>query len=435
MSEQATLLKNMRDRRIECWEKAKAVAATAFDEKRAMTGEEERQFKEWDDEISRIDTTVQDITAGEQRALAFEQAVTQIAGQPATPGIDPGASAGAAPAMSYEQENEEFRKLVGSAPGVGLDFGWPKAFERRMLNKGSTVEYRALADASVPMPTSFIHQLYTYLVDTSSIRQAGATVISTTTGEGILIPRSTAEGAAAWVAEAATLPTGDPTIGSVTLSSHKAGKLIQVSKELATDVGFDLIGYLAQSSGRNLGILTNAAYVSGTGTTQPNGLLGSGGATVAITGTAGQGGTAGLPTGAGGGFGVVLSMYHSILPQYRPRAAWMMNDSTVKSLRQVTDTLGRFIWEPSLQAGVPDTLFGKPVYANPAFPTFGISVSGVIAFGDFSAYYIRDVSPLRFERSDEYLFGNDQIAFRALMRTDGVLVDTNAIKLYATPAT
>jgi HK97 family phage major capsid protein len=435
MSEQATLLNRMRDQRLSSWEQMKSLRGKAFEEKRDMTGEEERQWKEWDDEITRIDTTVQEIEAQELRAAAFEQATTRVLGQPAVAGVDPGAPAGAAPAMSYEQENEEFRKLVAPhvRAGEGLDFHWPTTVERRMLTRGG-IETRALADASVPMPTSFIHQLYTYLVDTSSIRQAGATVISTQTGESILVPRSTAEGAAVWVAEAAALTASDPTLSSITLGSHKAGKLIQVSKELATDVGFDLVGYLAQSSGRNLGILTNAGYVSGTGTTQPLGILGQ--ATVGVTGTAGAGGLVGLPTATGGdvGFDWFWDLYHSIIPQYRPRASWMMNDATIKYARKLKDTLGRYIWEPSLQAGVPDTVMGHSVYANPAFPVFGAN-NTPIAFGDFSAYYIRDVTPLRFERSDEYAFNTDQISFRALMRTDGNLVDVNAVKTYLCPAT
>jgi HK97 family phage major capsid protein len=430
MSEQAALLTRMRDQRASCWDKCKSIGEKAFEEKRALTADEQRQWDAWDDEMTQIDTSVQTIEAGEKRALATESTIAGILGQQPAAGV-PGAPA--APGMSYEQENEEFRKLVGQHPGSGLDFAWPTTFERRMLNRGG-IESRALADASVPMPTSFIHQLYTYLVDTSSIRQAGATVISTQTGESILVPRATSEGAAVWVAEAAALSAGDPTLSSITLGSHKSGKLIQVSKELATDVGFDLVGYLAQSSGRNLGILTNAGYVSGTGTTQPLGILGQ--ATVGVTGTAGAGGLVGLPTATGGDvqFDWFWDLYHSIIPQYRPRAAWMMNDATVKYSRKLKDTLGRYLWEPSLQAGVPDTIMGKPVYANPAFPLFGANTTP-IAFGDFSAYYIRDVTPLRFERSDEYAFNTDQISFRALMRTDGNLVDVNAVKTYQCPAT
>ena len=55
-----------------------------------------------------------------------------------------------------------------------------------------------------------------------------------------------------------------------------------------------------------------------------------------------------------------------------------------------------------------------------------------VLFGDFSAYYIRDVRELRFERSDNDEFNKDLVTFRALLRTDGDLIDTTgAIKHYA----
>jgi HK97 family phage major capsid protein len=179
-------------------------------------------------------------------------------------------------------------------------------------------------------------------------------------------------------------------------------------------------------------VASNAAYVSGTAATQPSGFMANAG--VAMTGASGAGGLVGLPTATGGDYGadILVNMYHSIIPQYRPRASWMMNDSTIKIVRKLKDTLGRFIWEPSLQAGVADTLLGKPVYANPSMDVFG-SGKKPIAFGDFSAYYIRDVTPLRFERSDEFAFGTDLISFRALMRTDGELIDTSAVKVYVCP--
>jgi hypothetical protein len=37
---------------------------------------------------------------------------------------------------------------------------------------------------------------------------------------------------------------------------------------------------------------------------------------------------------------------------------------------------------------------------------------------------------LRFERSDEFRFQNDLVAFRAVIRIDGALVDINAIKTF-----
>jgi HK97 family phage major capsid protein len=52
-----------------------------------------------------------------------------------------------------------------------------------------------------------------------------------------------------------------------------------------------------------------------------------------------------------------------------------------------------------------------------------------VAYGDFQAYYIRDVGGFRFERSDDVYFASDEIAFRGVLETDSDLIDTNAIKL------
>ena len=422
-------INNLVDKRLNLVQQMRALSDRAFEEDRDMSGEEQRQFDELDAEAERLDRRVQALCNGEQRAKQTEEMISSITRQPVNQQI---ALRGAdqyqvqsADAMDAQTLNEEFRKLV-TGELRSLEFNWPSIIERRALAKTT----------DVPMPTSFIHQLYTYLVDTSSVRQAGATVISTTTGEQIIVPRSTAEGGATWFAESTAITANDATLGSVTLTSHKVGKLIQVSKELATDVGFDLVGYLAQSSGRNIGITTNGSYVTGAtaGTTTPVGILNV--ATVGVTAASGVGGNTGFPTATSGEYGAdyLVDLYHSVIPQYRPRASWMMNDATIKVIRRLKDSLGRFIWEPSLQAGVADTLLGKPVFANPAFPTFATgSAVYPIAFGDFSAYYIRDVTPLRFERSDEYAFNTDQISFRALMRTDGNLIDANAIKLYQCP--
>ena len=53
-----------------------------------------------------------------------------------------------------------------------------------------------------------------------------------------------------------------------------------------------------------------------------------------------------------------------------------------------------------------------------------------IAFGDMSKYFIRIVNGVRFERSDEFRFQNDLVAFRCILRLDGALVDTGAVKTF-----
>jgi HK97 family phage major capsid protein len=60
------------------------------------------------------------------------------------------------------------------------------------------------------------------------------------------------------------------------------------------------------------------------------------------------------------------------------------------------------------------------------------TAAGVTGFdyGDWSRYFVGIAEGLRFERSDEFRFQNDLVAFRAVIRIDGALVDINAIKTF-----
>ena len=55
------------------------------------------------------------------------------------------------------------------------------------------------------------------------------------------------------------------------------------------------------------------------------------------------------------------------------------------------DTTDQYLWQPSIQAGAPDTLLGKPVYTDPNVAAVATSAKSV-AFGDFSAYFVRQVN-------------------------------------------
>jgi len=409
-------VKKLQDRRQSVWEQAKRLADSASDENRNFTGEEERQWREYDSELDSLDKRVQDILNGEQRAANAERQIADIAGRP----IETAGGGGMDGGKTAEQVDKELRAFLK---------GETRSYELALPN---AVERRSLLDSSTPLPTSFIGQLYRFLVDTSSIRQTNPTVYTTSSGENLVIPRSTAEGTAAWTAEAAALTASDPTLSSVSLGAFKVAKLIQISSELLADTGFDVTGFMAEHAGRNIGIAVDTAYVVGTGTNQPTGFVGA--ATVAITAANGTGSLVGLPTsGASVGADVFIDLYHSILPQYRPRASFVMNDSTIKVTRKLKDTTGQYIWQPALVAGQPDTILGRPVFADPNMAAIGTSTKP-IAFGDFSGYFIRDVTPIRFERSDDFAFGNDLVSFRAVYRTDGKLGDTQAVKTYLTGA-
>jgi len=113
---------------------------------------------------------------------------------------------------------------------------------------------------------------------------------------------------------------------------------------------------------------------------------------------------------------------------------WIAADKTIGGFRKIVDSQSRPIWEPSTVLGSPDLLLGKPLVADTFMPAVGASAFS-LAFGDFAQFFIRLVGGVRFERSDDYAFGSDLITYRCLLRGDGTLVDTNAVKLFKGGAT
>jgi HK97 family phage major capsid protein len=105
----------------------------------------------------------------------------------------------------------------------------------------------------------------------------------------------------------------------------------------------------------------------------------------------------------------------------------MTSDGAVAALRKLKDSTGRYLWQPSLVAGKPDTLLGAPLITDPNFVTTGAGAK-IMAYGDPSKYLIRQVKGLRVVRSDEYGFDRDVVAFKVTWRGSGDLFDTASVK-------
>jgi HK97 family phage major capsid protein len=229
------------------------------------------------------------------------------------------------------------------------------------------------------------------------------------------------------VAEAGPIAESDAAFGQATLSAYKYGQLIEVSNELATDTGIGRDRYLAESAGTNLGLASGAHFVLGTNSGQPDG--------VAIAPVVGKTGATGQTLTVIGDD--LIDVFHSIVTGYRRNGSWLMRDSSLAVIRKIkTGESGsvQYLWQPGLTAGAPDTILGRPVFTDPNMPAMAANAYSIL-FGDFARHYvIRDVVGVRFERSLDFRFANDLIAFRALLRTDGERVDLNAVKAYRNAA-
>ena len=286
-----------------------------------------------------------------------------------------------------------------------------RTFERRFdLNVDNAAEGGDLVDQQ------FVEQLYEELEEFSVIRQAGPTVVNTPRGDDLIIPKTDDFSSAKIIGEGSTIDKSNPTFENITIKAFKYAVIVTASREFLSDVAVaDVVAFLAMQGGRALGDESGKHFVAGDGSGKPAGILQD--ATVGKTLTSETAITA----------DELIDTFHSVIRPYRPRAAWLFNDSTIAAIRKLKSEDNQYIWQPGLQAGEPDRLLGRPVFTDVHVPELA-SDTVIGAFGDMAGYYVRDVMGLEVVRSDEHLFDSDQVAWRFILRTDGKLVDSAAIK-------
>jgi HK97 family phage major capsid protein len=304
------------------------------------------------------------------------------------------------------------------APAAGrASAGYHTAFWNVMRNP--RIVTNDLAEGADPsggylVPDQFEHQLVQALEEHNIMRQLART-IRTASGE-MKIPVVASRGSAAWVEEAAEIPNSDGSFGQVLLSAYKIGTIVKVSRELMADSAFPLESFLAQDFGRRIGTLEEEAFLVGDGTGKPTGVL-----TQAQVGKTAASATALT-------FDDVMDLYHSLKSPYRNKAVFITNDLTVKLLRKLKDTTGQYLWQPSVSAGSPDTILGRPVYVSGFVPQIAAGAKAM-AFGDFSYYWIGDRQGRTFERINELYTETDQVGFKATQRVDGKLILPEAVQV------
>lgn len=200
---------------------------------------------------------------------------------------------------------------------------------------------------------------------------------------------------------------------------------ILLSFQLAQDTGIDIEAFIAKQMGQRLGRIENAKQTTGVGTTTPQGYV-TGATTGKTTATA----TAII-------YNEIVDLIHSVDAAYRAtgRCRFKLHDLILAYVRKLRDDsggagLGRPLWEPSVQAGVPDLLLGYPYSVNNDMASAVTTGLKTMAFGDFqSAFAIRRVAGAQMMRLTERYADYLQIGFIGYERMDSIVQDASAVKL------
>lgn len=277
------------------------------------------------------------------------------------------------------------------------------------------------------IPQGFSDRLEVALKFYSGMLQ-NAEVLETDSGNDIPWPtvNDTAQ-VGAILAENATITAQDATFASITLKAYMyTSKLIAVSWQLMQDSAFSVENVVADIAGERLGRIWNTHFTTGTGSSQPNGVVTA--ATLGKTGTTGQTGSV--------IYDDLIDLIYSVDRAYRQGSKFMMNDASIKVVRKLKDSQGLPLWQTSLQAGEPDNLLGYPVVPNNDVATMAANAKSIL-FGDFKKYKIRRVRGGSLVRLNERYADALQVGFFLFGRVDGNLIDagTNPVKYYANSAT
>jgi HK97 family phage major capsid protein len=273
------------------------------------------------------------------------------------------------------------------------------------------------------------------LVTISPIRSI-ARVVSLGAGVGdFSIPIGRRGASSVWVSELTPRPATDtPNLGLIRPPGGEIMALAKVSNWLLNDAAFNLDAWLSSNLLDEFALRENAAFVSGSGVTQPQGFL-SGPTPVTTTDATRAFGTLMyVPSGGASGLAAsnpldaIITLVYSLTSGYRANATFVMNSNTAAAIAKIKTTTGEYIWQPAVAEGQPARILGYPVVIAEEMPDLG-SNTFPIAFGDFSrGYVVVDKTGTTFLR-DPYTEPG-QVRIYAARRTHGAIADSNAIRLF-----
>lgn len=390
----------LREKRAKAWDAAKAFLDTKRGGDGLISAEDTATYDKMEADVMALGKEIERL----ERQATIDMELSNATSNPIIN----------APSKSIEgkagRASAEYKKAFWNAmrtrAGEGLD-----PVVRNALQVGTDTEGGYL------VPDEFERTLVEALEEENIFRRL-AKVITTSSGDR-KIPVVASKGTASWVDEEGTIPESDDSFGQVSIGAYKLGTMIKVSEELLNDSVFSIEAYISREFARRIGNKEEESFFIGDGSGKPTGIL-------AATGGAQLGVTTASATAIT--IDEVLDLFYSLKAPYRNKAVFIMNDATVKAIRKLKDGQGQYLWQPSLQAGTPDTILNRPLYTSAYVPAIA-SAAKTVAFGDFSYYWVADRQGRMFKRLNELYAVTGQVGFVATQRVDGKLILPEAIKV------
>lgn len=226
------------------------------------------------------------------------------------------------------------------------------------------------------------------------------------------IPKSLTETTAAWVAESAQAPEGDPSFANKTLYAKEARSRVVVPNPLLADSSPAIDAILLDQFGRAYAKLEDDAGFNGAGSppSDPHtGILNDGGITSVVA------------AGTSLTYDDLVELEEALTGGARKGAGLYVSRKGFSQLRKVKDADGRPLWTDNIQDGTLGSVLGYPV---------GVVESGIpdnvgggtdetrfilgnlqhVMFGDRERFEVRVSEHVRFEENQTVFMGTERVA-------------------------
>src|SRR5574341_850545 len=185
--------------------------------------------------------------------------------------------------------------------------------------------------------------------------------------------------------------------------------------ELA-DTDANLVALIQANTGQLIAEAEDNAFANGNGTSKPWGLaMRATQASPMITqGTTASAGNTVKATELKG-------LAYRVPSRFRMNGAYFASNEATEQIALLQDANSNFIWQPSIRAGEPDTLFGKRFYNLEGLPTLTAATADPsVLFGNPElGYLIADRQQISVQRLDEKYAEEGKVAFLFKMRVGG----------------
>lgn len=411
-------VQKLKEKRAKLISDARAGLEPSQAEKRDVTPEEDAKFKE----------LMAAAKVLEERAKDWEEYNRQQAWADDSAGrsADPAAPGGPAAPPTLPAETRSY--LDNLEPGDRAPMErragptYAAAFRAGLRHGPLSNEFRALqadvdtAGGYLVTPLQFVNGLIKAMDNMTFIRQF-STVHPVLNAESLGCPTLDTDPAApTWTGEISE-PSEDSSMafGRRELTPHPLTKLIKVSQKLLrqTNVEALVMSRLAYV----FGITAENAYLNGTGSGQPLGLMIASDDGVSDGRDMATDNTTTAITADN-----LLNNKYNLKGQYLANARWAFHRDALLQIAKLADGEGQYIWQPGLKEGQPDRLLNLPIHSSEYMPNTFTAGLYVGILGDFRHYWIADALNMAVQRLVELYAATRQVGFIGQLESDGMPV-------------